>query len=174
MRHQSHAQSIVMLFGQKLIGERDRSADGVEPEREDKLQFDVFREPVKTSRHEPFGKAASRGRRMRKGDDFVDDQLADIECKDRLKRHDQPQAERCAGQPSTRFPNLAKEPNEISHGYMGLVKAEWIEAQERGWSALDTHVCAACVEDSYLKGAAREEACGNACEQHLVYAVEEY
>ena len=34
---------------------------------------------------------------------------------------------------------------------MGLAKSEWMEAQERGWVQLDTHVCGNCVEDSYLK-----------------------
>lgn len=35
---------------------------------------------------------------------------------------------------------------------MGLVKSEWIESQERGWSAPDDQfVCADCVEDEYLK-----------------------
>lgn len=35
---------------------------------------------------------------------------------------------------------------------MGLAKSEWMEAQERGWVELDTHVCEDCVEDDYLKG----------------------
>lgn len=34
---------------------------------------------------------------------------------------------------------------------MGLVKSELIEAEERGWDAPDTHVCAECVEDDFLK-----------------------
>lgn len=35
---------------------------------------------------------------------------------------------------------------------MGRAKDEWIEAQERGWSAPDDKfVCADCVEDTYLK-----------------------
>jgi len=34
---------------------------------------------------------------------------------------------------------------------MGLAKTEWMEAQERGWTALGTHVCEDCVEDDYLK-----------------------
>lgn len=34
---------------------------------------------------------------------------------------------------------------------MGGIKAEMIEAEERGWYAPDTYVCADCVEDVYLK-----------------------
>lgn len=34
---------------------------------------------------------------------------------------------------------------------MGRVKAEMMEAEERGWHALDTYVCADCVEDEFLK-----------------------
>ena len=47
---------------------------------------------------------------------------------------------------------------------MGLVKNEWIEAQERGWSAPDTHVCADCVEDSYLKDLICDTACASTCD----------
>lgn len=34
---------------------------------------------------------------------------------------------------------------------MGRAKQEWIEAQERGWSAPDTHVCAQCLDDQFLQ-----------------------
>lgn len=34
---------------------------------------------------------------------------------------------------------------------MGRAKEEWIEAQERGWSAPETSVCPDCVDDPYLK-----------------------
>lgn len=34
---------------------------------------------------------------------------------------------------------------------MGLVKDAWIAAQERGWSAPDTYVCADCIADEFLK-----------------------
>jgi hypothetical protein len=47
---------------------------------------------------------------------------------------------------------------------MGLVKTEWIEAQERGWSAPDTCVCADCIEDSSLKDLVRKEASANTCD----------
>jgi len=47
---------------------------------------------------------------------------------------------------------------------MGLVKAELMEAQERGWSAPDTYVCADCIEDSYLKNRVREQASANTCD----------
>ena len=47
---------------------------------------------------------------------------------------------------------------------MGLVKNEWIEAQERGWSAPDTHVCADCVEDFYLKDLICDTACASTCD----------
>lgn len=33
---------------------------------------------------------------------------------------------------------------------MGRVKDEWIESQERGWSAPDSFVCSECVDDEYL------------------------
>ncbi len=46
---------------------------------------------------------------------------------------------------------------------MGLVKSEWIEVQERGWSAPDTFVCADCVEDPYLKQLINSAACSTAC-----------
>lgn len=47
---------------------------------------------------------------------------------------------------------------------MGLVKSEWMEAQERGWSAPDTHVCADCVEDQYLKQLIQDTASSNCCD----------
>lgn len=34
---------------------------------------------------------------------------------------------------------------------MGLAKAEWMDALERGWSAPDTAVCPDCVNDDFLK-----------------------
>jgi RES domain-containing protein len=57
---------------------------------------------------------------------------------------------------------------------MGLVKNEWIEAQERGWSAPDTYVCVDCVEDSYLKDLVRDTACANTCDycgRHAAIAI---
>lgn len=47
---------------------------------------------------------------------------------------------------------------------MGLVKFEWIAAQERGWSAPDTYVCVDCVNDSYLKTLIRRTACSDTCD----------
>lgn len=47
---------------------------------------------------------------------------------------------------------------------MGLVKGEWMEAQERGWSAPSTYVCADCIEDSYLKDLVRKEVSANTCD----------
>lgn len=34
---------------------------------------------------------------------------------------------------------------------MGLVKADWMEAEERGWSPVDKLVCSRCVDDPALK-----------------------
>lgn len=50
---------------------------------------------------------------------------------------------------------------------MGLVKSEWIEAQERGWSAPDTYVCVDCVYDSYLKDLIQRTACSDTCDYCL-------
>ena len=34
---------------------------------------------------------------------------------------------------------------------MGLAKSEWMESEERGWTAPEKSVCADCIEDDYLK-----------------------
>lgn len=47
---------------------------------------------------------------------------------------------------------------------MGLVKSEWMEAQERGWSAPDTFVCADCVEDPHLKHLIEGAVCAGTCD----------
>lgn len=47
---------------------------------------------------------------------------------------------------------------------MGLVKTEWMDAQERGWSAPDTYVCADCVDDPYLKALIEGRPCAAACD----------
>ncbi|WP_199048656.1 MULTISPECIES: HEPN-associated N-terminal domain-containing protein [unclassified Dyella] len=47
---------------------------------------------------------------------------------------------------------------------MGLVKSEWMEAQERGWSAPDTFVCADCVDDPHLKDLIKRAACADTCD----------
>src|SRR3546814_14146891 len=51
---------------------------------------------------------------------------------------------------------------------MGLVKTDWMEAEERGWSGVDKVVCSGCVDDSALKRVVRDAArsgrfayCGN-------------
>lgn len=47
---------------------------------------------------------------------------------------------------------------------MGMVKADWMEAQERGWSARDDiYVCADCVEDPFLKDLIRNSASADTC-----------
>lgn len=46
---------------------------------------------------------------------------------------------------------------------MGLVKGEWMEAQERGWSAPDTYVCDDCIEDPYLKKLVCDNAIATIC-----------
>jgi len=55
-------------------------------------------------------------------------------------------------------------------GNMGLAKAEWIEVQERGWSAPDTHVCADCVEDFYLRDLVHKLASAHTCDYCGRYA----
>jgi RES domain-containing protein len=47
---------------------------------------------------------------------------------------------------------------------MGQAKHEWMEAQERGWSAPDKFVCQNCVEDSYLKQLIAMNLTGNLCD----------
>lgn len=47
---------------------------------------------------------------------------------------------------------------------MGGVSEAWIEAQERGWSAPDTHVCADCVEDPFLQKLIDANATARACD----------
>src|SRR5215469_18010410 len=58
---------------------------------------------------------------------------------------------------------------------MGGVKAEWMEAQERGWSAPDDmYVCADCVEDPFLKGLIRDLATATTCSycrRHATHAI---
>lgn len=47
---------------------------------------------------------------------------------------------------------------------MGRAKAEMMEAEDRGWWALDTHVCSDCVEDSYLKSLIEDNCEANICD----------
>ncbi|CRD59204.1 RES domain-containing protein [Stenotrophomonas maltophilia] len=47
---------------------------------------------------------------------------------------------------------------------MGFVKNEWMEIQERGWSAPDTFVCADCVDDPYLKNLINDNATSMVCD----------
>jgi hypothetical protein len=47
---------------------------------------------------------------------------------------------------------------------MGRVKAEWMEAQEPGWSAPDDCVCDNCAEDDYLKDLIRRTASASTCD----------
>ncbi|WP_066492494.1 HEPN-associated N-terminal domain-containing protein [Burkholderia mayonis] len=47
---------------------------------------------------------------------------------------------------------------------MGLAKTAWMDAQERGWSAPDTYVCACCVDDAYLKALIQDNASSNTCD----------
>jgi RES domain-containing protein len=59
-------------------------------------------------------------------------------------------------------------------GNMGLAKAEWIDIQERGWSAPDTHVCADCVDDFHLKDLVRKMASAYTCDycgRHVAQAI---
>ncbi len=46
---------------------------------------------------------------------------------------------------------------------MGLAKAAWLEAQERGWEAPDRFVCARCVEDKYLRRLIKSTATHKRC-----------
>lgn len=59
---------------------------------------------------------------------------------------------------------------------MGLVKTDWMEAEERGWSGVDKVVCAGCVDDPALKrvvrGAARSGRCDYCGNRRKVAAVE--
>lgn len=47
---------------------------------------------------------------------------------------------------------------------MGQAKAEFIEVEERGWYALDTHVCADCVEDEFLKSLIKDSSDVDTCD----------
>lgn len=47
---------------------------------------------------------------------------------------------------------------------MGLAKTAWMEAQERGWSAPDTYVCADCVDDAYLKALIQDNVSSKTCD----------
>ena len=47
---------------------------------------------------------------------------------------------------------------------MGLAKTAWMDAQERGWSAPDTYVCADCVDEGYLKGLIPDNVSSKICD----------
>jgi RES domain-containing protein len=47
---------------------------------------------------------------------------------------------------------------------MGQVKNDWIAAQERGWIAPETFVCASCVKDAFLKQLLRDHAESKKCD----------
>lgn len=47
---------------------------------------------------------------------------------------------------------------------MGRAKQEWMEAEERGWTAPDKHVCSECVEDGFLKNLIDESLTDNPCD----------
>jgi RES domain-containing protein len=47
---------------------------------------------------------------------------------------------------------------------MGLVKAAWLEAEERGWDAPDKVVCDRCLEDEYLRQLIVENADHKRCD----------
>lgn len=47
---------------------------------------------------------------------------------------------------------------------MGQAKREWMEAEERGWSSPDGHVCANCVEDEYLKQVINQNLSASECD----------
>ncbi len=48
---------------------------------------------------------------------------------------------------------------------MGLVKSEWMEAQEQGWSAIaDKRVCTRCVDDKALKATLKAQALSGRCD----------
>lgn len=62
---------------------------------------------------------------------------------------------------------------------MGQAKREWMEAEERGWSAPDGFVCKDCVEDPYLKqviannlAAKTCDFCGRQGRRHIAAPVE--
>ncbi len=62
---------------------------------------------------------------------------------------------------------------------MGLVKRDWEEYLERGWSAPNKSVCPDCVEDEYLKELIRKNSdecrcdyCGNQTRRHSAASVE--
>jgi RES domain-containing protein len=47
---------------------------------------------------------------------------------------------------------------------MGMVKSDWMDAQEQGWSAVDKRVCTQCVEDPALKQALRSQGRSGRCD----------
>jgi hypothetical protein len=48
---------------------------------------------------------------------------------------------------------------------VGVVKSQWIDAQERGWSDIeDKYVCVKCVEDDFLKEQIRRSASAKKCD----------
>lgn len=47
---------------------------------------------------------------------------------------------------------------------MGRAKDLWMERQERGWEAPDTHVCAECFDDKYLKSVIERDATEMKCD----------
>lgn len=47
---------------------------------------------------------------------------------------------------------------------MGVAKRLWMEAQERGWSAPEKHVCAQCVNDEYLEKLVSENVVERQCD----------
>lgn len=47
---------------------------------------------------------------------------------------------------------------------MGLVKSEWMEAQEQGWGAIEKVVCSRCVKDDALRRVIRANATSKACD----------
>lgn len=47
---------------------------------------------------------------------------------------------------------------------MGLVKSDWMKAQEQGWCAVDKYVCTRCVDDTALKEVLKSQARSGRCD----------
>lgn len=113
-----------MKFAKNGIGKRRRPREKIENQDESKFEAKKRKDDAQPSARPPLGNIRRARTIGSQPNHFVDNELADIQCQDRLYSAGQPQSNACNRQPATGPPDLGHEPAEIAKVGKPLAKGE--------------------------------------------------
>ena len=120
--HETHARDVGKLLAEQGIEQRNEAPEQIKENRERKLGSQEPQQRIESPTRHPCGKSVGGARRRCDRDHLIDDQLADIEGRDRKHRANKPEQQRCRRERGARLPDECEKWRQVAQGADTLTK----------------------------------------------------